>query len=208
MKCACCKSELSISGSKEVYDDFLDNFINSDVYLCTNLYCDVHKYYGCWNSDGVFYSGKFIDIDTIFIDKNCGAFGSVERKIIVSVYKPNLRKERIFPISVFGIIPYIAYGYEGDLDGNILKVKRSLKFYKKIFEKDSKNIEYSLTPFHICFNTWNYLFSNFKENIKNKNYEIAFNKYGCQSWEYRWFEKFTKLFYKKYYKLSLEQNKK
>ena len=207
--CPLCKSKVIITGKKR-YETMFEHISNPnkveyplrDIYQCSNSKCFSIKEKIFWDYEGNRYNGNLY-FDKECINNNDAPFGSFQRKQNVEIQKKGVKDiTRLHPsLCLWFLQPFIEHNYIANTDGNVLKRKNSLKFLKK----DEQN-EYSIL-FTTCFTTWHFLFkrffNNFQKYKKTKKVSFlkeAFRKYYNNSWEYKIFDYFIKIFYSKYIK--------
>jgi hypothetical protein len=204
--CPVCKSEI-IEGPRKRYQDLCEHVSDpngepseKNTLICGNSYCKTHEYEIFWDSDGDIYTNSYHGSSTLnFIDDNNSPFGSRTRRANVEIYKKGLKdKTLLHPgLCLWFLRPYIEFNYTADNQGKVLKVKRSLKFLKKM----DKTGSYCLA-FYPVWRTWRFLNRQFKTKLRNKNLELAFTKSINRDWPYRTFEFYTKVFYFRKYRQS------
>jgi hypothetical protein len=128
----------------------------------------------------------------------------MERQSNVEIYKKGLKKETYLhpALCLWLLRPLIEWTYKSNYNGDILKRGFKIKFLRK----STHGTGYT-TYFSPCWGTWRYLYDKFKREIKqyNENGDIESLKSAIKpsfnrSWEYRWFEFFTRVFYGGYHK--------
>lgn len=202
MNCPKCKSELIKDGQARLQS--LDEHVSNPNalpslktrYVCSNKECVCNTQEDesvCWNSDGECYGGFKI----FEHGQNTGPYGSYERKAQVEIYKhgpdgPLKKKVYLSPIWMLWFYqPFIEYHYKSNENGDILKRSWSIEILKK--DKGLGNRYCVHASF--CWQTWRFLWRNFKRKMEDKNYAKAFSTGYNDRWVYRWFHTFITIVY-------------
>lgn len=199
MNCPHCKTELIVREQLrlETLIEHIEDREPSlkDAYSCINESCFCNKEKLVWNSYGDCY-GSY-KIITSFPNEMSSAINSYARQADIEIYKKGVKKETKFPswLCLGYLTPVIKHEYKSNYFGEVLSKKYKLFFTRK----DINGATVLVVPF---WRTYNFLWNQFKENIKYENYKEAFKPSYNRGWESRSFEFVVqKLFWRKF-KLS------
>jgi hypothetical protein len=116
MKCSICKSNLYSTESVMVSGVMNEEYL-TEKYICSDSSCVSHFSESWWDSDGQFYSSRFLP-KVMFVDKMTGAFGSIQRRLDVEIYK---KDENWIIFSIPKLIKInLKWRYQATEDGEIL----------------------------------------------------------------------------------------
>ena len=202
MKCPACRSILVITGQErlQTLTEHVENpngrVSMKDKYECSNPLCVTHDTGICWDASGGMYSlnWKANSPKINWIDNNNGAFGSIERKINVEVYKndENIRVK----IPFVNIVLEIDWQYKADEDGNVLSKKPSLKVWinNTLYISGIRMLIFSIRNHYWKFNV----------NNKNEDFQYPIGSFAKDWW--RWVAVFIlRIIDRKTYALSVSK---
>ena len=207
--CPICKQHLYYETQFTYYD--CCGYDTSNKNVCINDKCLLSQKNVYWNDYGEFFSRDF-SFEKEFGHKKYAALNSIAKQNEVEIYKVGLKSKKYFSpaLMLFILKPYIEYIYKGDKYGNVLSVKRKLKFLKK--GDNGYNIHY-ISGYHMLL----YEIKTFKRFLKayKKNYNNYFlrkakvyqfkESFEMLSWDKRWWRYLSRFLITIFYKKRLKK---